>query len=59
MPRVGVTAHAAEKVIEYLEDSGDAKRHERESVGIKVMIYIIIFAIFAILWKKAVWRDLH
>jgi ubiquinol-cytochrome c reductase cytochrome c1 subunit len=59
MPRVGVNAEAAEKVIEYLEDSGDTKRHERESIGVKVMIYIIIFAIFALLWKKQVWRDLH
>ncbi len=59
MPRVGVNAEAADKVIEYLEDSGDTKRHEREAVGMNVMIYIIIFAIFAILWKKQVWRDLH
>ena len=59
MPRVGVSAEGAEKVIEYLEDSGDTKRHERESVGKKVMIYITIFAIFALLWKKQVWRDLH
>jgi ubiquinol-cytochrome c reductase cytochrome c1 subunit len=59
MPRVGVTAEAADKVIEYLEDSGDTKRHEREEVGKNVMIYIVIFAIFALLWKKQVWRDLH
>ncbi len=59
MPRVGVNAEAAEKVIEYLEDSGDTKRHEREEVGKKVMVYIIIFAIFALLWKKQVWKELH
>jgi len=59
MPRVGVNAEAADKVIEYLEDSGDTKRHEREAIGMNVMIYIVIFAIFAILWKKQVWRDLH
>ena len=59
MPRVGVSAETAEKVIEYLEDSGDTKRHERESIGMNVMIYIVIFAIFALLWKKQVWRDLH
>ena len=59
MPRVGVNAEAAEKVIEFLEDSGDTKRHERAAVGKNVMIYIIIFAIFALLWKKQVWRDLH
>ena len=59
MPRVGVTAEAAEKVITHLQDVGDSKRHKRESVGKNVMIYIIIFAIFAILWKKEVWKELH
>jgi len=59
MPRVGVTAESAEKVIEYLEDSGDTKRHERAAIGKNVMIYIVIFAILALLWKKQVWRDLH
>jgi len=59
MPRVGVTAESADKIIEHLEDVGDSKRHERAAVGANVMIYIIIFAIFAILWKKEVWRELH
>jgi len=59
MPRVGVNAEAAEKIIEHLENVGDSKRHKREEVGKNVMIYIFIFAIFAILWKKEVWRDLH
>ncbi|MCW8895551.1 MAG: c-type cytochrome [Sulfurimonas sp.] len=59
MPRVGVTADAAEKIIEHMKDAGDTKRHEREEIGRNVMIYIIIFAIFAFLWKKQVWRDLH
>ncbi|MBU0631507.1 c-type cytochrome [bacterium] len=59
MPRVGVTAEAAEKVIEHLADSGDTKRVERAEVGKNVMFFIIIFAIFAFLWKRSVWRDLH
>jgi len=59
MPRTGVTAHTMEKVIEYMEDAGDTKRHERAAIGKNVMIYIVIFAIFALLWKKQVWRDLH
>ena len=59
MPRVGVNAEAADKVIEYLEDSGDTKRHERESVGKNVMVYMLIFAVFALLWKREIWRDLH
>lgn len=59
MPRTGVTAETADKIIEHLKDAGDPKRDEREEIGMYVMIYIIIFAIFAILWKKQVWRDLH
>lgn len=59
MPRVGVTAESAEKVIEYLADSADNKRAERESVGINVMIYLFIFALFAYLWKRQIWKDLH
>jgi len=59
MPRVGVSAESAEKVIEHLENVGDPVRHERAEVGRNVMIYIIIFAIFALLWKKEVWKDLH
>ena len=59
MPRVGVTQESMDKIIEHMENAGDAKRHERESVGKMVMIYIVIFAIFALLWKKQVWKELH
>jgi ubiquinol-cytochrome c reductase cytochrome c1 subunit len=59
MPRVGVTEETANKVIEYLKDAGDTKREEREEIGKYVMIYIVIFAIFAILWKRQVWKELH
>ncbi len=59
MPRVGVSTAGMEKVIEYLEDSGDAKRHERESIGPKVMLFTLVFALFAFLWKKELWSKLH
>ncbi|MDQ7060314.1 MAG: c-type cytochrome [Sulfurimonas sp.] len=59
MPRTGVTVDTADKIIEHMKDAGDTKRHERESIAVYVMIYTLIFAIFALLWKKQVWRDLH
>jgi ubiquinol-cytochrome c reductase cytochrome c1 subunit len=59
MPRVGVSEVGAEKVIEYLEDAGDPKRAERDSVGVKVMIFLLVFAAAAYLWKKEIWKDLH
>jgi len=59
MPRTGVTAESAEKVIDYLKMAGDPKAEERNEVGKSVMIFLVIFAIFAYLWKRQVWRDLH
>ena len=59
MPRVGVTQESMDKIIEHMENAGDPKRHERAAVGKNVMIYIVIFAIFALLWKKQVWKELH
>ena len=59
MPRVGVNAHAAAKIIEYLEDSGDTKREERNRVGLIVMFYLFVFAFLAYLWKQSIWKELH
>jgi len=59
MPRVGVNAESAEKVVEYLRDAADPKRAERETTGKNVMIYMIFFVLFAFLWKKQIWKKLH
>ena len=59
MPRVGLTESSAKKVVEYLYDAGDSKRHERDSVGKIVMVYLFIFALLAYLWKRSIWRKLH
>ena len=59
MPRVGVTAESAEKVIAYLEEAADPHAEARNSLGKNVMIYMIFFILFAFLWKKQVWKKLH
>ncbi len=59
MPRVGLTKEAQEQVINYMEKVGDSKKDERESLGIKVIIYMIIFTILAYLWKVKIWREVH
>lgn len=59
MPRVGLNAHSQEEVISYLSAVGDSKKAERESLGIKIMIYFAVMAVLAFLWKKAIWKDLH
>ncbi len=59
MPRVGLTKASEEQVIAYMEEVGDSKKAEREALGPKFLIYLVIFAIFAWLWKISKWRDVH
>jgi len=59
MPRVGLNEEAQAQVIAYLEEVGDSKKAQREELGPKFLIYLVIFAIFAFLWKASKWRDVH
>ncbi len=59
MPRVGLTEQSQEQVINYMEEIGDSKKAERESLGIYVLIFMVLFAVMATLWKKEIWKDLH
>lgn len=59
MPRVGLTEAAQNEVIDYMEQVGDAKKAEREALGVNVLIYSVIFAIFALLWKRKIWSEVH
>ena len=59
MPRVGLNKASEDKVVAYMAKAGDAKKAERESLGINAMIYFLIFGIFGWLWKRKVWSKLH
>lgn len=59
MPSVGLTKESYEKVVKHLENIGDPSKPERDALGIWFLLYTVIFAIFAILWKKSVWKKLH
>lgn len=59
MPRVGLNQESQEQVIKYMEEIGASKKAEREELGPKFLIYLVIFAIFAFLWKASKWRDVH
>ncbi|PSM52055.1 ubiquinol cytochrome c oxidoreductase PetABC, membrane-bound cytochrome c subunit [Campylobacter blaseri] len=59
MPRVGLNKASEEKVIAYMETVGDSKKAEREKTSIYIMIYFVILAIFAGLWKKKIWSKLE
>ncbi|MDE5592307.1 MAG: c-type cytochrome [Helicobacter sp.] len=59
MPRVGLTKKAEDQVISYMESVGDSKKAERESLGYKLVIFMLIMGVVAYLWKRKIWRNLH
>jgi ubiquinol-cytochrome c reductase cytochrome c1 subunit len=59
MPRVGLTKAAEDQVVNYMIEVGDSSRDARNELGPKFLIYLLIFAVFAWLWKAKIWRDLH
>lgn len=59
MPRVGLTEKAETQVITYMQEVGDSKKAEREELGPKFLVYLVVFAIFAWLWKLKQWREVH
>jgi len=58
MPRVGLSHEGMEKVMEYLEETGDPSKPAREALGPWVLLFFVIFTILAYLWKKSQWKDL-
>ena len=59
MPRTGLNREGLEKVMAYLEETGDPSKPAREALGPWVLGFFFIFAILAYLWKQSHWRDLH
>lgn len=59
MPRVGLTKKAEGQVLAYMENISDAKKEQRESLGIKLMLFCAFMAVLAYLWKCKIWREVH
>ncbi len=59
MPRVGLSEDAQKQVISYMEKVGDSKKDERNAIGVNVIIFSIILAVLAFMWKIKIWKELH
>jgi len=59
MPAVGLSHEGFEKVRAYLEETGDPSKPKREAVGPLVLLFFLVFAGLAFLWKKEKWRGHH
>jgi len=59
MPRIGLNEEGLEKVMAYLEETGDPSKPLREETGPKVLLFFLIFTALAFLWKKSTWKGHH
>jgi ubiquinol-cytochrome c reductase cytochrome c1 subunit len=50
---------AVADLVNYLEYTGEPSKLESRSLGIKVMIFLLIFFVLAFLLKKEYWKDVH
>jgi ubiquinol-cytochrome c reductase cytochrome c1 subunit len=58
-----LTSEQSDKVVHdlvtFLSYIGEPVKVERESLGVKVIIFLLIFTVIAYLLKKEYWRDIH
>lgn len=59
MPRIGLNQKAEKQVLSYMEKIADSKKEERESLGKKIIIFMLAMAVLAYLWKRKIWKELH
>jgi len=59
MPRVGLTQASEDQVVAYMTEVGDSKKPQREALSAPFLGYLVIFALFAWLWKAKIWREVH
>lgn len=46
-------------LVNFLQYSGEPSRLKAESIGKGVLVFILVFFVFALLLKKEYWRDVH
>jgi ubiquinol-cytochrome c reductase cytochrome c1 subunit len=46
-------------LVNFMVYLGEPVQNERRSLGVKVLIFLVIFFVFAYLLKKEYWKDVH
>lgn len=59
MPRFGLNEKAQAQVIQYLEQIGDSKKSQRETLGYYLIGFMVLLSVLAYLWKLKIWKDVH
>lgn len=46
-------------IVNFLDYIGEPVQRERRTIGVWVMMYLVVFLIFAYMLKKQIWKDVH
>ena len=50
---------ATRDLVNFLDYMGEPAKYERRSLGVKVLLFLFMFLVLAILLKKDYWKDIH
>ncbi len=50
---------AIRDLVNFLDYMGEPAKYERRSLGVKVIMFLLVFLIIAYLMKKEFWKDIH
>jgi ubiquinol-cytochrome c reductase cytochrome c1 subunit len=50
---------AIRDLVNFLDFMGEPAKHERKSLGVKVIMFLLVFLVIAYLMKKEFWKDVH
>ena len=46
-------------LVNFLDYMGEPAKYERRQLGTKVILFLLVFLVLAILLKKEYWKDIH
>ena len=50
---------AVRDLVNFLDYMGEPAKHDRKSLGVKVIMFLLVFLIVAYLMKRDYWKDVH
>ena len=50
---------AIRDLVNFLDYMGEPAKHERKALGVKVIMFLLVFLVVAYLMKKEFWKDVH
>ena len=50
---------AIRDLVNFLDYMGEPAKHERKALGVKVIMFLLVFLIVAYMMKREFWKDIH